>query len=33
VGITQLTLAYTFYNNELATKRLAAQTAAAGPAS
>ena len=32
-GITQLTLAYTFYNNELATKRLAAQAAVAVPAS
>ena len=31
--ITQLTLSYTFYNNELATKRLAAQAALAKPAS
>lgn len=31
--ITTLTLSYTFYNNELATKRLAAQTAAGTPAS
>ncbi len=31
--ITQLTLSYTFYNNELATKRLAAQATAAAPAS
>jgi cytochrome c oxidase assembly protein subunit 11 len=31
--ITQLTLSYTFYNNELATKRLAAQAAAVKPAS
>jgi cytochrome c oxidase assembly protein subunit 11 len=31
--ISTLTLSYTFYNNELATKRLAAQAAAAAPAS
>ncbi|MEP6940221.1 MAG: cytochrome c oxidase assembly protein [Rudaea sp.] len=31
--ISQLTLAYTFYNNELATKRLAAQSAGTMPAS
>ncbi len=32
-GISQLTLSYTFYNNELATKRLAAQAASGTPAS
>ena len=31
--IKQLTLSYTFYNNEIATKRLAAQSAATAPSS
>jgi cytochrome c oxidase assembly protein subunit 11 len=31
--IGTLTLSYTFYNNELATKKLAEQTASAKPAS
>ncbi|HEY8011201.1 MAG TPA: cytochrome c oxidase assembly protein [Rudaea sp.] len=33
IGISELTLSYTFYNNELATKRLAAQAASGTPAS
>jgi len=32
-NIDTVTLSYTFYNNELATKKLAAQAAAASPAS
>jgi cytochrome c oxidase assembly protein subunit 11 len=31
--ISTLTLSYTFYNNDVATKRLAAETAVAKPAS
>lgn len=33
IGISELTLSYTFYNNELATRRLAAQAASGTPAS